>query len=167
MSGRLAIIHVKRCRALHSRQRHAAVANVPNGHVNGVAYFEYNLGRLIKSELASTTLSSTRIPVNNLNDTRGMQLITNDCILRIRMSPSGHTFSRRLSSFLLEGNGIDVRWLGIGALTGSTSGSEVLGLLRLDYENQSWRLRAFVISGKQRSLVTCGITIHHYGEKMK
>ncbi|GJX49347.1 hypothetical protein Tco_0276192 [Tanacetum coccineum] len=40
-------------------------------------------------------------------------------------SPSFFAFSRRLSSFLLEGNGIDVRWLGIGALTGSTTGSEV------------------------------------------
>ncbi|GKE57260.1 hypothetical protein Tco_1496445, partial [Tanacetum coccineum] len=35
------------------------------------------------------------------------------------------SFSRCLSSFLLEGNRIDVRWLGIGALTGSTTGSEV------------------------------------------
>ncbi|GJR99202.1 hypothetical protein Tco_0315711 [Tanacetum coccineum] len=35
-------------------------------------------------------------------------------------------FSRRLSSFLREGNGIDVRWLGIGALTGGNIGSEVV-----------------------------------------
>ncbi|GJS50297.1 hypothetical protein Tco_0600418 [Tanacetum coccineum] len=42
-------------------------------------------------------------------------------------------FSRRLSSFLLEGNGIDVRWLGIGALTGATTGSKELDKLEVDY----------------------------------
>ncbi|GJV66930.1 hypothetical protein Tco_1482439 [Tanacetum coccineum] len=35
------------------------------------------------------------------------------------------SFSRRLSSFLLEGNGIDACWLGLGTLTGSTTGSEI------------------------------------------
>ncbi|GJU14199.1 hypothetical protein Tco_1136595 [Tanacetum coccineum] len=35
-------------------------------------------------------------------------------------------FSRRLSfSFLLEGNGIDAFWLGIEALTGAFTGSEI------------------------------------------
>ncbi|GKG04024.1 hypothetical protein Tco_0314411, partial [Tanacetum coccineum] len=34
-------------------------------------------------------------------------------------------FSRRLSSFLLEGNGIDAFWLGLEALTGAFKGSEI------------------------------------------
>ncbi|GJY23374.1 hypothetical protein Tco_0397032 [Tanacetum coccineum] len=40
-------------------------------------------------------------------------------------SPSFFAFSRRLSSFLLEGNGIDAFWLGLEALTGAFAGSEI------------------------------------------